>query len=110
MIDSDCNMYLTIHSLREINNITTGSNNITWRKVNVKPYGSNKMHVEKDLIKDKLYQIIDQFNERKITPAKLYSILLNEIHSFYDGNGGACKILFTNDSKINLLIRQKLKN
>ena len=31
-----------------------------------------------DLIEDKLYQVIDQFNERKIPPLTFYSILLNE--------------------------------
>ena len=33
-----------------------------------------------DLIEDKLYQVIDQFNERKIPPLTFYSILLNEIN------------------------------
>ena len=37
----------------------TGANNITLRKVNVKPY-----------------RFVDQFNERRITPIKFYSILL----------------------------------
>ena len=60
------------------------------------------MYIDKDLIENKLYQfnerkIIDQFNERKITPAKFYSILLNDIHPFYDGNGRTWKILFGND-------------
>ena len=32
-------MYLTFGSVIDINNIITGSNNITIRKVNVKPYG-----------------------------------------------------------------------
>ena len=54
--------------------------------------------------KDKLYQIIDQFNERKITPTKFYLILLNKIHPFYDRNGRTCKILFANDD----IIRQKI--
>ena len=36
-------------------------------------------------------------------------MLLNEIHPFYDGNGRTCKILFANDDKINLLMKQKLK-
>ena len=40
------------------------------------------MYMDEDLIEDKLYQIIDQFNERKITPAKFYSILLNKINPF----------------------------
>ena len=34
LIDSDSNMYLTVYSLIEINNIITGSNNINLRKVN----------------------------------------------------------------------------
>ena len=42
--------------------IITASNNITLRKVNVKPYGFDKMYMDKELIEDKLYQIIDQFN------------------------------------------------
>ena len=73
--DSDGSMYLTVHSFIEINNIITGSNNITLRKVNVKPYGFDKMYMNKELIEDKLYQIIEQFNERKITTTKSYSIL-----------------------------------
>ena len=42
-------------------------------------------------------------NERKITPIKFYSILLQEIHSFSDGNGITSNILFGNDE------RKKLK-
>ena len=53
--------------------------------------------MDKALMEDKLYQIIDQFNERKITSTKFYSILLNKIHSFYNGNGKTCKIQFAND-------------
>ena len=102
-------MYLIVDSLIEINSIITGSNIITLRKGNVKPYGFNKMYMGKDLIEDQLYQIIDQFNERKITPTKFYSILLNEIHPFYDGNGRTYKILFANNDKINFLLRQKIK-
>ena len=64
LINSDGNMYLTIDFLIEINNTITGSNNITSRKVNVKPYGFEKMYMDKGLIEDKLYKIIDQFNER----------------------------------------------
>ena len=48
-------MYLTVQSLIEINNITTGSNSITLRKVNVKPYGFDKMYMGKEIIEDKLY-------------------------------------------------------
>ena len=93
----------------EIKNKITGSNSVTLRKVNVERYGSDKMCMDKDLIEDKCYQIIDHLNERKFTPVKLYLIVLNEIHPFYYGNGRTCKILFANDDKINLLMRQKLR-
>ena len=62
---------MTADSLTEINSILTGSNNITLRKVNVKPYGFDKMHIDKAMIEVKLYQIIDQFNARKITSTKV---------------------------------------
>ena len=90
-------MYLTVDSLIEINDIITGSNNITLRNGIVNPYGFDKMYIDKELIEDRFYQIIDQFNKRKITSTKSYSILLNKIHSFYDGNDRTCKILFAND-------------
>ena len=54
--------------------------------------------------KDKLYQIIDQLNKRKITPIKFYSIIIHKIHPFYDGNGRTCKILFANNDKMIELI------
>ena len=97
-------MYLTVDSLIELNYIRTGSNNITLRKVNVQLHGFYQVYMDKELIQDKLYQIIDQFNERKITSTKFYSILLNKIHLFYDGNGRACKMLFANGD----LIRQNI--
>ena len=58
------------------------------------------MYIDKDLIEDKLYQIIDQFNERKITTTTFYSIPLNKTYPFYDRRGRTCKILFANDDII----------
>ena len=52
------------------------------------------MYIDKDLIEDKLYQLIDQFNERKINRRDFYWELLDSIHPFYEGNGRTCKILF----------------
>ena len=49
------NMYLIVDSLIDISNKVTGSNNITLGKVNVKPYGRDKMYMDKDLIEDKLH-------------------------------------------------------
>ena len=61
------------------------------------------MHINKELIENKLYQIIDQFDESKITSTRFYSIFLNKIHLFYDGNSTTRKILFAND-----IIRQNI--
>ena len=68
----------------------TCSNNISLRKDTLKPHGFDEMCMDKDLIEDKLYQIIDQLSKRKIAPTMFYSILLNEIHPFYDENSGIC--------------------
>ena len=66
LIGSDNDICLTVDSLIDISNAITGSNNFTLRKVNVKPYGYDKMYMDKDLIEDKLYQLKDQFNEKRI--------------------------------------------
>ena len=72
-------MYFKVDPLIEINDMTISSNNAILRKVDVKPYRFDKV---------KLYQ------------TKFFSILLNKIHWFYDGNGRTCKILFANDGII----------
>ena len=58
-----------------------------------------KTYMGKYFMEDKLYLIIDQFNERKTTPAKFYSILLINMYPFYHRNSRTCKILFANDDK-----------
>ena len=80
-------MYLTADFLIKVNNIKTVSNNITLRKVNVKPYGFNKMNIDKNLVEDKLYQITGQFNERKIYVCKNLVNISTQDTPFYDGNG-----------------------
>ena len=97
---------LIVGSLIETNNIINGSNNINLRKVNVKQFGFDNMYIDKELIEDKFYQIIDQLKERKITSTKFNSILLNKIYPFYDRNGKMCKILFVNDYIIRQNYRQ----
>ena len=52
------------------------------------------MYMEKDLIEAKLFQIINQFDEKKITPINFYSILLNKMHPFYDRKDGTFEIPF----------------
>ena len=46
--------------------IITGSNKITLRKFHVKPHRFDKKHMDKGLVEDKLYHIIDQLNEEKL--------------------------------------------
>ena len=77
-------MYLTVDSLTDINNIITGLNSLTLRKINVKPYGYDKMYMDKYLIEYKLCQLIDQFNDRRSNP-------------FFDGNERTCKMLFASN-------------
>ena len=45
--------------------------------------------MDKNLIKDKLYQIIDDFNLKKITPINFFLMSLTEIHPFYNENSRA---------------------
>ena len=73
------------------------------RNVNVN--GFEKIYMGEDLIEGKLYQIIDQFNERKITSI----ILLNKIHKCYNRNGRTGKILFANDDKTNFFNEATIK-
>ena len=65
-IDSDDGIYSKVDSLVDINNILVTSNNVTLKKVNGKRYGFDKIYMGKELIEAKVYQIIDQFNERKM--------------------------------------------
>ena len=90
-------MYLNVDSLIAINNITIGSNVNTLRKVNFKPYGYDKMNIDKNLKKDKLYQLIDQFNGRKFSHRDFYFALLDNIHLFYDRNERTCRILYVSN-------------
>ena len=44
------------------------------------------MYIDKDLIENNLYELIDQFYERKISHRNFYFTLLDNIHPVYDGN------------------------
>ena len=41
------------------------------------------MYMDKDLIEDKLYELIDQFNERKINHKDFYFALHANIHVYF---------------------------
>ena len=59
MLDPDSNKYFTVESLIEINNIITGSSNITLRKFHVKKYVLDDIKMDKDLIEYSLLKIRD---------------------------------------------------
>ena len=44
---------------------------------------NDKMYMDKDLIEDKLYELIDQFNERKINHKDFYFALHANIHVYF---------------------------
>ena len=94
LINKDGDFFLTIDSLMGINNYIAGSLNIQFRQINVKPAFHNKEYMDYIRIESELYRLVDQFNERKITPRTFCDIFLDKIHPFADGNGRTCKILF----------------
>ena len=49
---------MTVDSLIDMNNIITDLNNITLQKVSVKPYGYDDICADKNLTKDKQYQLV----------------------------------------------------
>ena len=96
LVTSDGNLLLTVDSLITLNNIITGSNNLSLRSVNVRPAFYKKQYLDFTKIEFELYKLVDLFNDRYITNRQFYQTFLNEIHPFLDGNGRTCKILFEN--------------
>ena len=86
--------FLTVDLLITLNNIITGSPNITLRDINVKPAGYNKTYMDKSLIEPALHQLVNEFNETKLTRKQFCNIFVNLIHPSLDGNDRICKILF----------------
>ena len=97
LINKDGDLFLTVDSLIRIKNIITNSQNLNLRQHNVKPAGYNKQYMDTSRIEVKLYQLVDQWNDRRI-PRHFYDVFLDRIHPFADGNDKTCKILI--DDKI----------
>ena len=94
LVNKDGDLFLTVDSLIRINNYITDSHNIQLRRINVKPAFYNKQYMDFTRIESELYRLVDQFNERQITPRTFCDIFLDKIHPFADGNGRTCKVLF----------------
>ena len=77
-----------------MNNVITDSKNLFLWDTNVKPTGFDKMYLDKTTIELALYQLVDEFNKRKVTHNQFCNIFLDLIHPFRDGNRRTCKILF----------------
>ena len=83
LINADDDLFLTVDSLITINNYITGSRTIQLRQVNVRPaFYFNKQYMDFTKIEPELYKLVDQFNDRKITPRTFCDIFLDKIHPF----------------------------
>lgn len=65
LTDQNGDLLLTVDLLITLNNIITDSQNIGLRDINVKR-GFDKIFMDKSLIEPALYQLVDEFNERKV--------------------------------------------
>ena len=86
LIDKNGKFFLTVDSLITLNNIITDSQNLFLRDVNVKSAGFDNMYLDKTLIEPALYQLVDEFNKRKLTHNQFSNIFLDLIHPFRNGN------------------------
>ena len=101
--DEEGDMFLTVDSLIELNNLILGKNRTDLRKVNVKPAGY-VMNFNPCFplwcVETSLYKLLDDFNKRRITNREFSNRFL-EIHPFLIGNGRTCKLLSINQVKEN---------
>ena len=89
---SDNDLYLTLDSLIEINNLIINKHNQNLRQTQVKPSGYNFQYMHFSKININLQSLIDQFNDRQLTKTAFVKEFLN-IHPFLDGNGRTVKVL-----------------
>ena len=94
LISDEGDLFFTVDSFIQLNNIITNSNNYHLRTVNVKPFACDKIYMDFTKIESELYTLIDQFNDRFISKKFFYSKFLYEIHPFLDGNGRSIKLCF----------------
>ena len=66
------------------------------------------MYMNKDLIKDKLNELIDQFNESKNIHRNFYFPFLGNMHPFYDENERTFKIINCCQFRLEVIIVTRL--
>ena len=102
LINKDGDLFLKVDSLIRINNYITGSLNIQLRQINVKPAFYNKQYMDYTRIESKLYRLVDQFNERKITPTTFCDMFLDKIHPLQTETAEHAKFYSKTRSKISM--------
>ena len=85
-------LYLTLGSLIEINNIILDRNNQNLRQTQNKPLGYNFQYMHFSKINTNLQSLVDRFNDRRLTETEFLKEFLT-IHPFLDGNCRTVKIL-----------------
>ena len=83
LVTSDGDLLLTVDSLITLNNIITGSNNLSLRSVNVRPAFYKKQYFDFTIIEFELYKLIDLFNDRYITNREFYHTFCVRYLSLY---------------------------
>ena len=89
---SNNNLYLTLDSLIETNNIILKKHNQNLRQTQIKPLGYNFQYMHFSKIETNLQSLINRFNDRQLTKIKFLKEFL-DIHPFLDGNGRTVKVL-----------------
>ena len=108
LIDFNSDTYFTTDSLIEENSLIVSWNSLVWEQMmDVTPCRFDKVYMDNDLTANKLYQV-NKFNGKTFSPIKFYSIPLNKIKPFNDGNGRTSKILFRNNKIMDLIDGAKL--
>ena len=89
---SDNDLYLTLDSLIEINDLIINKHNQNLRQTQVRLSGYNFQYMHFSKININLQSLIDRFNGRQLTKTAFVKEFLN-IHPFLDGNGRTVKVL-----------------
>ena len=89
---SDNDLYLTLDSLIEINDLIINKHNQNLRQTQVRLSGYNFQYMHFSKININLQSLIDRFNDRQLTKTAFVKEFLN-IHPFLDGNGRTVKVL-----------------
>ena len=92
LLTKENELFLTLDSIIEVNNIILNKKNQSLRKWQIKPVGFNFEYMHFSKIEQQLQILIDNYNDRMISKKEFLNLFLS-IHPFLDGNGRTVKIL-----------------